>query len=554
MEAQLKWDAIGSNKEKKVEFIKKNKWSIFFIIVLVIQCIYMIFWGTQKSGYYVDEFFTYDKAHYISQSTPNRVKLYDADFMEYEKWFPLEDFKNTLTVSREESLLHDSLIYNVNVFVNSLPYMALLHYVEAIFFDGELNWWSAIGLNIVCFIINQILIYSMVRKVFRQQNAALLATALYGFCGMAVSMLVYVRMYMWLTLLVTVFTYFHVLMWNEEKHWKNFIYEICSLPFLYLAFRDSPLPVIYGAVLVGCFFLGLLIRKKWVQAAYYGVPLIGGGAVFAITKTNYVEVFMDPRQALESGTLEVATSGLVESMISLDTQGFIERSINFLHIICRFLFGHFSVMFLYVVTIVVMSFFIIHKKAYKPCKEDKNLGFIIVLMGAVMLFGIASIVFDLEVIRYNSFVFPQLAICLSCIFVYLSMLLDKQKLITIMGCVLVIAEMFFTVTIPRVENLYLEDRDGVIAIRECKGIDSLVVDYHWDDRVMYECLAYADDTTQVMFTSYGSTPYDKLSDELLVWQSAHKDDKIVQDLLDAGYTYVHEIAETHESRVFLCKK
>ncbi len=36
------------------------------IVVIAIQLIFMVYWGTQKSGYYVDEFFTYDNAHYLS--------------------------------------------------------------------------------------------------------------------------------------------------------------------------------------------------------------------------------------------------------------------------------------------------------------------------------------------------------------------------------------------------------------------------------------------------------------------------------------------------------
>ena len=145
---------------------------ILLVLLLIIQCGYMIFWGTQKSGYYVDEFFTYDNAHYISESTPDRIKLYDADFLEYDKWIPIKELKGTLTVNFEESLWQDSLSYNISVFINKVSYMAILNYVEAVFFDGELNWWSAISINMVCFILNQIIIYMLVMKVCNRKSAA----------------------------------------------------------------------------------------------------------------------------------------------------------------------------------------------------------------------------------------------------------------------------------------------------------------------------------------------------------------------------------------------
>ena len=80
------------------------------------------------------------------------------------------------------------------------------------------------------------------------------------------------------------------------------------------------------------------------------------------------------------------------------------------------------------------------------------------------------------------------------------------------------------------------------------------MDYHFDDKVMYECLAYTDEDTRVMFTQYGNTDFSKLTDTLLVWQSANELDCAIQELSNSGFSCIKEIANTHESRVFLCKK
>ncbi len=546
----------GSNEEVKVEVIKKYKWLILFMVVLVTQCVYMFYWGTQKSGYYVDEFFTYDNAHYISESTPNRIKLYDAEFLEYGKWIPIEELKGTLTVKAEESLLQDSLSYNISVFLNKWPYMAILNYVEAIFFDGELSWWSGISINIVCFVLNQLFLYLLVMKLCHRRSAALLSTALYGFCGMAVSMLVYVRMYMWMTLLITIFTYIHVLMWDEQKIWKNLLYEVFSLPFLYLAFKDSPLPVIYGAALIGCFFIGLLVRKRWKQALYYGVPLLGGGAFYAVTQTEYVRIFMNPKKALDSGELDIATSSLVQSMVELNGEELLMRVENVGHMICRFLFGHALIVGILILAVLAMVAILFRKKCnlVKELWKEK-IGFILVLLGAVVFFLMASVLFDLESIRYNSFVFPQIAVCISVLFIAIAHMLKLEKAIIGVGIVMIVAEIYFTGSIPRIENLYQEDREAVNAIMQCEGIDSLVIDYQFDDKVMYECLAYTDEDTNVMFSYFGQTDYSKLTDKLLVWQTVNQSpDELKEELLSAGYRSVGQIAETHESRVFQCVK
>lgn len=529
---------------------------IIFTVLLIVQCAYMIFWGTQKSGYYVDEFFTYDNAHYISASTPDRIKLYQADFLEYNKWFDVLEIKNTLMVQREESLLNDSFTDNIKVFLKGKPYMAILNYVEAIFFEGELNWWSSISINIVCFLINQLLMYLLVMKICKKRDTALLATAMYGFCGMAISMLVYVRMYMWLTMLVTLFTYLHVLMWDEEKHWKNIVFEILSLPVLFLAYRNSPLPVIYGMGLIGCFSIGLLVRKRWIQAAYYCISFLGGGAVFAITQTNYVQIFMNPQQALLSGKLDAPTTSLVQSMFSMNINEFMTRTVDLLRVVLRFLLGHFMVAGLYIILAVFLICMIVKKrKENRECYKKEKSGFQYVLYGTVVIFFIGAIVFDLIPIRYTSFVYPMLAVCIVLPIMGLGQRIDMKKLVTIIVMVLILGQTVITVSIPRIENLYLEDREALQSIQNNRGIDSLVVDYHFDDKVMYECLAYTDENTQIMFSAYEDIEYSELGESVLIWQTVNESSEgLEQHLMNAGYASVEKIAETHESKVFLCMK
>ena len=529
---------------------------IIFIVLLIVQFAYMIFWGMQKSGYYVDEFFTYDNAHYISASTPERLKLYEADYLEYNKWLDVLDIKGTLMVQREESLLNDSLAYNIKVFLTSKPYMAILNYVEAIFFEGELNWWSSMSINMVCFLLNQIFMYLLTMKICKKSNVALLATAMYGFCGMAISMFVYVRMYMWLTMLVTLFTYLHVLMWNEEKHWKNILFEIMSLPVLFLAYRNSPLPVIYGISLIGCFTVGLLVRKKWIQAMYYGIPIIGGGVVFAITQTDYVKIFANPQQALMSGILDSPTTSLVQSMYSMNIDEFMSRMKEVLRVIFRFEFGHFIIAILYVLLVVFLACILVKKnKEIRKSKEIENTGFQYILYASVVLFFIGAVIFTLIPIRYTSFVYPMIAVCVMLLIMHLGQMINIEKIITASVIVLICGQTFFTVYIPRIENLYLEDREAVQNIQRCEGINSLVVDYHFDDRVMYECLAYTDENTKVMFSSYEDIDYAELGENILVWQTVNvSSEELEQNLRNAGYCTTEKLGETHESKVFLCKK
>lgn len=178
----------------------------------------------------------------------------------------------------------------------------------------------------------------------------------------------------------------------------------------------------------------------------------------------------------------------------------------------------------------------------------------IIVLSCTCLYLVSVVIFNLQPIRYYCFIVPEIAVCIAIIFDYMAKYVQKEKVMLLAVYIALIGEIFYTAKIPRIENLYLQDREGVKSIAEQKGIDSVVIDYKWDDKVMYECLAYTDETTKVMFVKYEDMNKVELHDNVLVWQRADETDKIVQDLQKKGYTRIDEIAQTHESRVYLCKK
>ena len=521
----------------------KNK--IILAILLILQMLYMIYWGNAKGGFYVDEFFTFDNVHYLSDSTPKRIKLYDADFMEYNKWLNMEDLKGTLTVSKENALYHDSLISNVKKLLKS-TYNWLLNYVEAIFFPGEINKWSGISVNVVLFVLSQVFLYLISCKVSGSSQAALTACAMYGFSGLAVSMVVYVRLYVIVNLWMLIFLYMHVLMWEEQGIRKNILYEAIAVFVLYLGYLRSPLAVILGAGIILCFSAALCVRKRWLQLAYYAVPILLGGFAYVVLFTDYLTILMDPSAAVQ-GEFGVAKASLVKGVLSLTPSSFFARTLNLAEIINDYLFGHKYVLLLFAVLCIygVVNGFV---------RKQKKLFLYVVVLGAASFYFIASVCFNLGTIRYNSFLYPLIAVIAADM---ISESFGRERSGKAAAVLLVIAlagEIYYTGTIPRIQNLYPEEKAQVEIIKNNSGINNIVVDYHFDDRVMYECLAYGDADTKVMAMYFDEIDFTDKGDAILVWQSVNQSDAVLPYLEEAGYSYVEQIAVTHESKVFLCKK
>lgn len=532
--------------------IKKEQ--IAIVVVIAVQFIFMLYWGIQKSGYYVDEFFTFDNAHYISASTPERIKLYDADFLTYDKWHKVSDLKSTLSVKREESLFVDSLGYNIKMWLTGQPYMVLLNYVQAIFFDGKLSKWSAVSINILLFLLNQLLLYRLAFGIAKDKAAAVLSVAIYGFSGMAASMTVYVRFYMLVTLWMTLYTYLHLIMWQEDNIKKNLLWEFLSLIVLYLAYKNSPLAVIQGVGLMGAFVLGLFIQKRFRQAAAYGIPIIGGGLLYVIFMTDYIGYIFQPEKYADEAATNVATASLLGNFLSLTPKAALDRTVELGHMIYRFLFGHALIFGIYLLLAIALFILYLCKKKEKIKIQNCDWSFFLLAVCPCFFFCVVSVCLDLNAIRYNSSIFPELAICVSVWILYLAGKTDKKNLAVIAMTIAVLGQIVFTVMLPRVENVYQEDRKAVEEIWFYQETDSVVIDYHYDDKVMYECLAFAGENTNVMFTAYENIDFDAWSNDVLLWQSVSEGEEIINRLVESGQYSVIEIGSTHESVVYFISK
>jgi len=517
--------------------------------MLLAQILFMLYWGHAKSGFYVDEFFTYDNAHYMSASTPKRVKMYDADYMEYNKWFELSQIKSTLTVNKGNSLLNDGLAYNVKAFM-SKPYMALLNYVETVFFDDTFSKWSGISMNIVFFAIGQMFLYLLVKKTTNSEMASLLAMALFGVSGMAISMVAFVRFYMIANMWMIIFLYLHSLMWTENNLKKNILYEVLAMLVLYPAFKNSPLAMIEGAAVIVIFSAALVIRKRKRQFLFYALPIFAGGILYVVFFTGYLQIIFDTNK-VAGGSMGVATASLVNNLLTLTPSNFVSRSLTLVGFVNDYLFSHVFILLVF----GILAFLSIMRRIITKDRIDENRCFVyFVLTGTSMVLFIASVCLKLGEIRYNSFLYPLITVVIVTI-AYDIAKTGKQRILTALVLSLAIGvQIYFTVTIPRIQNLYPEDKVGVESICKNKGIDNLVVDYKADDRVMYECVVYGDDASNVMFVRYEGCRLNDMPDTMLVWQSVNWSADIIDKLKEAGYADIEQIAQTHESMVFLCRR
>ena len=302
--------------------IHKKHRVIALAVLLVLQTLILVSWQSRKQGDFVDEFYTLADAHEFSVTGKKQMYFHEQEDWQPERWLTVGLFQDRLTVSPEFDAEDFSVPVFLKTFVTGRNYMGMLNLTERVLSPGELSRTSAFFLNIVSFLGLQLLVYALLRRMKVRFIPAMLCLILLGGCTMMLSMAVYIRFYLWTGMLFAGTVLLHCLMWTETRPVRNLLMEAGAVFLLYLGLRNSELIIVLAGALVLSFTVGLLIRKRWAQAAYYAGPIITGGIGYLALKTGFLTALLDP------GSTEAAsgqTGALLQTLGNTDLPGFWEH-------------------------------------------------------------------------------------------------------------------------------------------------------------------------------------------------------------------------------------
>ncbi len=177
---------------------------ILLIAILLLECAWAIFWCQQKKGFFVDEGFTYT----LSNS-------YDTAFLEKTDdyigvWHDSNYFKDAVTVQPGEEMAIGSVIKNQAEDVHPPLYYYVIHAICSMF-PNQFSYSFGLIPNIIFFLLTNFFLYLLLKKVTDNDLVSLCGVVIYGFSFGAVANVLFIRMYMMLTLFTIVSVYIHYL-------------------------------------------------------------------------------------------------------------------------------------------------------------------------------------------------------------------------------------------------------------------------------------------------------------------------------------------------------
>ena len=202
---------------KKLKNLKNSK--IFYILLLMIitmiQIILIIYAVSKREGYHIDEYYSHGLMSY------KRAFIFDNDDFQ-NNWHNSEYFKDYITINENEKW-NFSAVYNNQIEDVHPPLYYLLLRIACSFNINEFSIWPGTILNIILFILSNIMLYLIGIEIFKSKKYSLLLCLLNGLSIATIEIVMYVRMYQLLILETLMLIYWHLKNKDKALNIKNLI-------------------------------------------------------------------------------------------------------------------------------------------------------------------------------------------------------------------------------------------------------------------------------------------------------------------------------------------
>ncbi len=178
--------------------ISEKKYSLILLVILVLQIAVICFFGMSKAGYHQDEYYSYF-------SSNRSLGFYYPD----REWVAADTIRDEFVVKEGEGFNY-SLVSQVQSWdVHPPLFYDMLHTVCSLT-PGVFSKWQGLFVNLIAFVISFWLLYQIAKSIGMNDDLKLVLMAIYGFNPMTISCVMFIRMYMWLTVFILALSLLHM--------------------------------------------------------------------------------------------------------------------------------------------------------------------------------------------------------------------------------------------------------------------------------------------------------------------------------------------------------
>ncbi len=535
--------------------------------LMLIQCLMLCYWQNQRGGFFVDEMFslgsansfTADESHYITEDP----------VWKYNEWMDAKDLVGLLQVDQQESLTALPLTDQLRLLLKKRSYMGLLNIIvtglgfEGYFFQAA---WRALALNMLFFIMAELLMAYAVKKLTGSDVIMCLSAAMFGFSPIIMGMCEYIRFYMLTIMLLLIVICCHIKIWDEKRDLPCMGWALIAFACAFLALKHSELMVVTCGPLFFFFILSLIRRRRFRLAALYTLPLIVGAYSFVGKKTNLLDIFLHPSNYAQP--MSHGSSLITYNLITCTPQRAWTNFSAILKIVSEKWFGSGVIMAAFLILMVICLVYSAREKKKIRTADNTYRGFVLILLLTALVSLIFNIPTGLCTDRHNSFL---IVIFMIVFWFYINELrntFDEKKFILVIA-ILTAAGVLFSQQPGRFPFLYIDEKPTLEKTAEYVNDDRILFistgqpndNYYWELHAIYDSLIHLGENDRVLAIAPEQKPKLKkikdLPDEFIAYcintQYMRGFDRMDRALKKVKYEPVF-LGNTHLNDIYVCKR
>ncbi len=593
--------------------MKKKEYLIYSSIILL-QILVVIFWAGQKVNYFSDEFMTMGYTRGLTGMEPTARYVTLSPEWTYNEWHSNSEFKSQFLMSERTALWKMPFFECFKLLIKGRNYFWLLNIVESIVGFSAISNVPAVILNSILFILAELALLSLLKKLSVSFVPKCLALSLFGFSSYFISMTIYVRFYILVTL-------FYILMlnliwkfWEDERINQMICHGVGIFALAYFSFKNSELVGPYFGCTSLFFLIALLITKRWKQLLIYSSMCVGG-VLYVYFFTGFIQTILQPegRGGMDAIIVSSITSDTLEFMASYKEWALelvSDRLFGFTRIILGCLIvltgytlvrlrirkesqaeaGKFEVsrtavaflalwlLLLWVAVyrnqgillskagLILTALWIVYEMLTNKGINfkvgiSKTTGFALILVGASLAYSVFTSLPHLRIWRYYCFVMVNIVIVL---WYLIDRLLKREPLKSvskgwqIILTVSVVATAITPFFADRIYYIYDDDKAYIDTVRKHGNTDVILLcrpEHGQYEQYVYDCINIMSEDSSVYLVDereYTSAEIE-YSNEFILWDHHDEDTSdILKEIKSLGYN-VEELGSDHVSKAYLCR-
>lgn len=236
------------------------------IFILVLQAFTVLWFGSQKQGYFIDEIYSFglSNGYYKPFITSYGEEIFD-------QWADKTVIEDYMTVQKGERFAYGSVIYNQGQDVHPPVFYLVLHTVSSLFPERYSKWFGIVP-NLLFLLLGNVVLWRIGSRLMKNAWLGLIPVVIWGFCAGAISYTIYIRMYMLLTFFTLLSMYLHGRLLEKGQTGRLLLFlslttimgTLTQYYFVIFAFYSS-----------GAYCLYKLFKRAFKEAAVYSGVMFG---------------------------------------------------------------------------------------------------------------------------------------------------------------------------------------------------------------------------------------------------------------------------------------